>query len=112
MKEKLKLMLPNLITASRIVALVLGFILFIKGKHGEGIVLYVYGSLSDAFDGYFARRWNAYTNLGSYLDAISDKFYALSIIIIGVLNRNYLITSVAVLEIIITTLHYITLKKN
>lgn len=112
MKEKIKLMLPNLITLSRVVALLLGFILFMEEKTFEAICLYVYGSVSDAFDGYLARKWNAYTRLGSYLDAISDKFYALSIIILGVLNKNYFIISIAVLELIITIINYITLKKN
>lgn len=112
MKEKLKLMLPNLITMSRAITLVLGFILFIKGQTTIAIMLYVYGSVSDAFDGYLARRLNAYTKLGSYLDAISDKFYALSVIIISVLNHNYLIILVAILELIITIINYITLKKN
>ena len=112
MKEKIKLMIPNIITLSRVVALVLGFILFIKEKTTLAICLYVYGSVSDAFDGYLARKWNAYTKLGSYLDAITDKFYALSIIILGVLNKNYLIILIAILELIITIINYITLKKN
>lgn len=112
MKEKTKQMLPNLITLSRVIALVLGFIFFIKEKIVLAICLYVYGSVSDAFDGYLARKWNAYTKLGSYLDAISDKFYALSIIIIGVLNKNYLIILIAILELIISIINYITLKKN
>lgn len=112
MKQKLKMMLPNLITLSRTITLILGFILFIKEKTTTAIYLYIYGSVSDAFDGYFARRWNSYTRLGSYLDAITDKFYALSIIIIGMLNKNYLIILIAVLELIITIINYITLKRR
>lgn len=112
MKEKIKQMLPNIITLSRVIALVLGFILFIKEKIIAAICLYIYGSVSDALDGYLARKWNAYTRLGSYLDAISDKFYALSIIIIALLNKNYLIILIAVLELIITIINYKTLKKN
>lgn len=112
MKEKIKKMLPNIITLSRVIALVLGFILFIKEKTIIAICLYVYGSVSDAFDGYLARKFSASTKIGSYLDAISDKFYALSIIILGILNKNYLIILIAVLELIITIINYITLKKN
>jgi len=112
MKEKLKKMLPNLITLSRVIALIIGFVLFIKGKTIESICLYVYGSVSDAFDGYFARKWNAYTRLGGYLDAISDKFYALSIIILALINGNYFIILIAILELIITILNYKAVKKN
>lgn len=112
MKEKIKRTIPNLITLSRVLSLILGFVLFINGKTVEAICLYVYGSVSDAFDGYFARKWNAYTKLGSYLDAISDKFYALSIIILSIMYGNYLIIVIAVLELIITIINYKTLKEK
>jgi len=102
MREKIKKNIPNLITLSRIIALILGFILFINQKELEAITLYIYGSVSDAFDGYFARKWSAYSKFGSYLDAISDKFYALSIIILSLINKNYLIIPILLLEAIIT----------
>lgn len=112
MTKKIKKYIPNLITLSRIIALILGFILFINKKELEAITLYIYGSVSDAFDGYFARKWSAYTKLGSYLDAVSDKFYALSIIILSLINKNYLIIPILLLEAIITILNYKTMKKN
>lgn len=112
MINKLKRMIPNLITLSRVIALILGFILFIEGKWVSSVCLYIYGSISDAFDGYLARKWNAYTKLGSYLDAISDKFYALSIIILSIINGNYLIIVIALFELIITIINYMAVKKN
>ena len=112
MKEKIKKLLPNMITLSRVVSLIIGFILFLKGYWKISIVLYIYGSVSDAFDGYFARKWDAYTKFGSYLDAISDKFYALSIIILSLINKNYFIILIALLELIITIINYKAVKKN
>ena len=112
MNRRIKNSIPNIITFTRVLALVFGFVLFLKGNHVVSICLYVYGSISDAFDGYFARKWNAYTKLGSYLDAISDKFYALSIIILSIINKNYFIVLIAVLELIITIVNYKTLKRN
>lgn len=112
MKNKIKKSIPNIITFTRVLSLVLGFILFLKGKHIVSIVLYIYGSISDAFDGYLARKWNAYTRIGSYLDAVSDKFYALSIIILSIINGNYYIILVALLELVITIVNYQTLRKN
>lgn len=112
MNKKVKYVLPNIITISRALSLVLGFILFIKGNINTSICLYIYGSVSDCLDGCLARRWNAYTKLGAYLDAIIDKFYALSIIIISVMYRNYSIILVAVLELIISIVNYFSLKKN
>jgi len=112
MIEKIKRSIPNLITMSRVIALIVGFILFIMGMEVEAICLYIYGSVSDAFDGYFARKWSVYSKLGSYLDAISDKFYALSIIILSLINRNYLIIPILVIEFIISVLNYKVMKEN
>ena len=112
MKNNVKKSIPNIITFTRVLSLVLGFILFLKGNYVVSICLYIYGSLSDAFDGYLARKWNAYTRLGSYLDAVSDKFYALSIIILSIINGNYYIIIVALLELVITIVNYQTLRKN
>ena len=112
MNKKIKSCIPNIITFTRVLSLVLGFILFLKGNYVVSICLYIYGSLSDAFDGYLARWWNVYTRLGSYLDAVSDKFYALSIIILSIINKNYFIISVALLELVITIVNYSTLRKN
>ncbi|MBQ8192484.1 MAG: CDP-alcohol phosphatidyltransferase family protein [Bacilli bacterium] len=112
MKEKIKKVLPNIITLSRVIALVIGFILFLKEKIVMSICLYIYGSISDALDGYLARKWNAYTKLGGYLDATSDKLYALSIIVISVMYGNYLILIVSILEIIISIINYLVIRKN
>lgn len=112
MKERLKMMLPNIITMSRVLSLIIGFILFIKGSTTISICFYIYGSVSDFFDGYLARKWNAYTKFGSYLDAISDKFYALSIIILSFINGNYFIIVIALLELIISIINYIMVKRE
>lgn len=112
MNKKVKYVLPNIITISRAISLVLGFVLFINGNINTSICLYIYGSASDCLDGCLARRWNAYTKLGAYLDAIIDKFYALSIIIISVMYGNYSIILVAALELIISIVNYFSLKKN
>lgn len=112
MKEKIQKVVPNVITLSRIISLVVGFVLFIKGQTVISIALYVYGSISDAIDGYLARRWNAYTKFGSYLDAASDKFYSFSIIILSIIYNNYLILPVALLELIITIINLMIVKKQ
>lgn len=79
---KLKRNIPNIITISRIVSLILGFVFFIKNKIILSLIFYMYGAVSDVLDGYFARKLSAYSKFGQYLDAISDKLYFLSLIII------------------------------
>lgn len=110
MKTKLKKAVPNIITTSRIIALIIGFILIIKDKFLMGLIFYICGAVSDAFDGYFARKFNASSKLGGYLDAISDKLYLLSIMIIIIINKNYLIIAPLLLEMVISIVNYQIIK--
>lgn len=110
--DKLKRNIPNFITISRIISLILGFIFFVNNKIILSIIFYVYGGISDAFDGYFARKLSAYTKFGQYLDAISDKLYFLSLIIILLIYGNYLVILPLIMEIIISIVNYLVLKKN
>ena len=102
MMYKLKKQLPNIITLSRIISLVVGFILFMKGNTILSLIFYIY----------FARKLNAYTKFGQYLDAISDKLYFLSLIIILLVNKKYLIILPTIMELIISIINYLMLKKN
>lgn len=109
---KLKRNIPNIITISRIVSLILGFVFFIKNKIILSLIFYIYGAVSDAFDGYFARKLSAYSKFGQYLDAVSDKLYFLSLIIILLIYKYYLIVIPLIIELIISVINYLILKKN
>jgi len=112
MKEKIKKTIPNIITLSRIASLILGSILFMKNKTVLSFCIYLYGAISDALDGYLARKWNAYSKIGGYLDATCDKLYVLSIIIISIIHENYSIILILILEAIIAVINYITIRKQ
>lgn len=109
---KLKRNIPNIITISRIVSLILGFVFFIKNKIILSLIFYIYGAVSDALDGYFAQKLSAYSKFGQYLDAISDKLYFLSLIIILLIYKYYLIVIPLIIELIISVINYLILKKN
>lgn len=109
---KLKRNIPNIITISRIVSLILGFVFFIKNKIILSLIFYIYGAVSDALDGYFARKLSAYSKFGQYLDAISDKLYFLSLIIILLIYKYYLMVTPLIIELIISVINYLILKKN
>lgn len=104
MKKKLIKNIPNIITITRILSVIIGFILICKNYFMFGIILYIYGAISDMLDGYFARRLNAYSKLGGYLDAISDKMYFFSVMVLSIIYSNFLILIPAVLEIVIATI--------
>lgn len=112
MKNKIIKQIPNIITLSRIITVIIGFIFFCSEKYIIAILLYTYGAISDFLDGYLARKLNAYSKLGKYLDAISDKLYSFSTMILLIIYRNILIIIPLILELIISSINYMNIIKN
>lgn len=106
MKDKIMKQLPNIITITRIISLIIGFILFCSGAFVPAIIFYIYGAVSDFIDGYLARKLNAYSRLGKYLDAVSDKMYSLSVMVLLIIYRSPLIIIPLLLECIISLINY------
>ncbi len=79
MSSKIIKNIPNMITISRIISSIVASILFLKGFYLVSLLSYVYGAVSDFLDGHFAKKFNAYSDLGRKLDGFSDKIYALSL---------------------------------
>ena len=73
-------MIPNLITLCRL-ALV-PFVIAMLSKGEFALAFYGFGlaGLSDAVDGYVARKFDMRTELGAYLDAIADKVVCNSVL--------------------------------
>lgn len=70
------LLVPNIITIARILAIVPIVWLVMDGNitlRILALVLYVLAAASDWVDGYLARAWNQYSDLGRMLDPIADK---------------------------------------
>ena len=78
----MKLNLPNILTISRVFITV--FFLFIimmetlPHKFLIACVVFILGSITDALDGYLARKNNQITNFGKFLDPIADKILTTS----------------------------------
>lgn len=65
--------LPNLITLSRI-ALVPVLILLLKDqRYGMALAVFVIAGVSDALDGYLAKRLGVESQFGAVLDPVADK---------------------------------------
>lgn len=73
--------LPNLITIARI--LLVPVMVWAVASHEMRIafVLFLIAGLSDAVDGFLAKRFNMASELGAYLDPIADKVLIVSIYI-------------------------------
>lgn len=70
--------LPNAITVSRI-ALVPVLILLLKGQaYLPALIVFLIAGISDALDGYIAKRYNLVSGLGAVLDPLADKILLVS----------------------------------
>ncbi len=68
--------LPNTITLLRISVVPFLFILLAEPREFWSLiiaVLFVIASVTDFFDGYFARKYQMITTIGKFLDPIADK---------------------------------------
>jgi cardiolipin synthase len=69
----LELNLPNLITLGRLLSVPLAVWLIIEARYGVAFWIFVGAGISDALDGYIAKRFDRRTRLGALLDPIADK---------------------------------------
>jgi len=65
--------IPNLLTVLRIALLPAVVWRFLKGDSRGALLFYVIAMLTDAVDGFIARKFNQITSLGKLLDPIADK---------------------------------------
>jgi cardiolipin synthase len=71
--------LPNLITLSRLCLVPVAVWLVIDGRYGVAFWVFVIAGLSDALDGYIAKRFDRRTRLGALLDPLADKSLLVSL---------------------------------
>jgi len=72
---------PNLITLGRAFLVPIVFWLVLAGEDAIAFFLFVIAGVSDAVDGYLARRYDLRTELGAYLDPLADKLLIVSIFV-------------------------------
>lgn len=73
--------LPNAITVSRILLIPVFVLCFLEPTPYRSIIaaaVFGLAALTDAVDGYVARRWGQVTKLGKLLDPIADKLLVLT----------------------------------
>lgn len=71
--------LANIITCTRIIGSTI--MLFLEPLSANFFLVYIYSGISDALDGFVARKTNTVSKFGSKLDSVSDLlFYAVMMI--------------------------------
>ena len=81
MMSRLGLNLPNLISLARLLLVPLTIWLILCGRYGFAFWILVAAGVSDALDGFIAKRFDRQTRLGALLDPIADKAMLVSVYI-------------------------------
>jgi cardiolipin synthase len=71
--------IPNLITIFRLIIVPLVIVMIAQGRWATAFALFVVAGVSDAVDGFIARRFDMRSRLGSYIDPLADKALLVSI---------------------------------
>lgn len=75
----LGLNLPNLISLGRLLLVPLAISLILDGNYWAAFWVFVAAGISDALDGFIAKRFDQRTRLGALLDPLADKVLLVSV---------------------------------
>ena len=103
--------IPNLITLARILLVPVVVWAIATGQMQLAFLLFLAAGISDAVDGFLAKRFGMKTELGAYLDPLADKVLIVSIyvalgitgviplwIVILVVSRDFMIVGAIILS--------------
>jgi len=110
--------LPNLLTLARlgVIPLLMALLMLRFPFHDQAAAaLFVVASLTDTLDGNLARRRNQVTELGKFLDPLTDKLFILSVLIVLVQEAELSAWVVIVIfgrELLITVLRSLSASQG
>ncbi len=96
--------IPNILTSIRIISIPFIVTLFTLDRIDLAIIIAFFTAITDCFDGYIARKFNVQSEFGAKLDAVSDKFFAIGLLITLSIKFPILLISL-ILEIIISMIN-------
>ena len=113
-----KMTLANSITVGRIVLVPIFLVILLTEMENKEILaflVFLLASITDAFDGYFARKYNQITELGKFLDPLADKLLVagalLALVYLGIVAA-WVAAIIILREIFITGFRFYFLVKD
>lgn len=114
--------LPNLLSISRVpILFIIVLLLYLPAGTGGATLAFCFflvGAFTDFLDGWVARKRNLVSDLGKFLDALTDKIFTLGLFIaflsIGILPAMTLLLVLLILtrELLITGLRLVAAKRG
>jgi len=113
-----KMTLANVITIGRILLVPIFLVILLTEMDNKEILaflIFLIASVTDAVDGYFARKYNQITNLGKFLDPLADKLLVVAALL-ALVYLEYVAAWVAAViilrEILITGFRFYFMVKD
>lgn len=110
--------IANIITILRIVLVPIFLVILLTEMQNKEIIavsIFVIAAISDAIDGYIARKYNQVTDLGKFLDPLADKLLVsgalLALVHLGLVEA-WVATVIILREIFITGFRFYFLVKE
>jgi len=110
--------MANIITSIRIILVPIFLVILLTEMENKEIIafiIFVVAAISDAIDGYIARKYNQITELGKFLDPLADKLL-IAAALLALVSLNLVETWVAAIiiirEIFITAFRFYFLVKD
>jgi cardiolipin synthase (CMP-forming) len=104
--RQLSMSIPNVVTIGRVILVPVIFWLLVSGNTKLAFYAFVCAGISDAIDGFLAKRFHLQTELGALLDPLADKLLIVSIYVaLGVAGNlpSWLVIAVVSRDILIVT---------
>ena len=108
----MKKYIPNILTTYRLVVSLFIPFLFFKNYYNLLTILFITALMTDAIDGFLARKWCVTSTYGKLCDMVGDKLLALSssLTFIIAVNKYFIIT--LILELVICFVNMINVIKS
>ena len=102
---------PNFLTVLRFLLAPLSIFFLIDDWRYVALLVFVLASITDFLDGFFARRYDAVSKIGSFLDPLADKFLVVgmfaSFFYLNEIVDIYILSMVVFRDVFVTLLRVI-----